>query len=328
MLSRQKIVAPACIEVAPRSSSARSDCSTTGSIGLLDDSPPSASTAMKVAESVCRRSLVSALCVAISPLSRPQPSTAVAVPEDRLSRLAAAVRGNGDAGLSAWGESWSSSCSWSASPVPLSTAATPLPSWLEGRWRVTSNIDGVTFPIGRKFITEALPGVRMASILPLPNIGATPKYELTYGSTVDEQRAANAASTLQAFWPKATVLEATSPRAGSTKIRYSSPTKSMPSVNQSTVIQLCSSEGGSIPATGEYIVAEVFQQDNLDQATRGEYLVLTSFAKQGDASAEQPSAVRVRQRVAAFLQPTDGAYFDAQGKPVAFYDYSYQYERL
>jgi hypothetical protein len=236
-----------------------------------------------------------------------------------LQTLAASVRGGGDAGLSAWGEKWSASCSWSATPAPLAGAAVALPDWLAGRWRVSSSIDGVTFPSGRKFITEAMPGVRMASILPLPNVGAAPTFDLEYGATVEERRAANAKATLEAFWPSATVLSLSTPRAGAVRLRYSSPTKTLRSANQSVALQLCASEGGPV-GEDEFVLSEVFQQDNLEQATRGEYLVLTSFRREG-------AAVRARQRVAAFLQPTDGAYFDAGGKPVALYDYTFRYSR-
>jgi hypothetical protein len=91
-------------------------------------------------------------------------------------------------------------------------------------------------------------------------------------------------------------------------------------VAQSVELQTCASEGGPLGDDG-WLVAEVFQQDNVEQGTRGEYLVLTAYSRDGAA------AVRARQRVAAFLQPTDGQYFDALGKPVALYDYSYRYTR-
>ena len=103
-------------------------------------------------------------------------------------------------------------------------------------------------------------------------------------------------------------------------LRYSSPTKSKPRVEQTVSTQLCSSEGGPIGAD-EYVLAEVFQQDNAEQGTRGECLILTTFTLLKDES------VLARQRVAAFLQPTDGAYFDALGRPVALYDYTYRHSR-
>ena len=52
---------------------------------------------------------------------------------------------------------------------------------------------------------------------------------------------------------------------------------------------------------------------------RTHYLVIQSYRR--DPAAE--GVVRSTQRVAAFLQPTDGRYFDAAGKPVALYDYSF-----
>lgn len=161
----------------------------------------------------------------------------------------------------------------------------------------------------------------MASILPLPNIGNVPTdFYVQYGTTPDVDRGANSKAVLEAFWPQSRVLSSASPRDGVTRIRYSSPTKSMPSVNQTVLVQLCSSEGGAL-GDDEFLLAEVFQQDNEDQGTRGEYEVLTAFRREGEAT------VIVRQRVAAFLQPTDGAYFEAAGKPVALYDYSFRYAR-
>ena len=54
----------------------------------------------------------------------------------------------------------------------------------------------------------------------------------------------------------------------------------------------------------------------------GEYLVLAKLIRQ------PAGAVKLQQRVAAFLQPTDGAYLDALGKPVALFDYTYVLSRM
>jgi hypothetical protein len=235
--------------------------------------------------------------------------------------------------------------SWSANPAVVQSEAA-LPPWLEGRWRVSSSLDGVDFPLGRKFISDSLPGVRMVSVLALPNIGSTPTYEVTLAGDVGAQRGANAQATLEAFWPSATVLDVSAPRTGQLRLTYESPTRSKARVKQSVELQTCASEGGPLDDDG-WLVSEVFQQDNVEQGTRGEYLrftqcphsppyftvlvhsshcgvctacgageylVLTAYARDG-------AGVRARQRVAAFLQPTDGQYLDALGKPVALYDY-------
>ena len=103
-------------------------------------------------------------------------------------------------------------------------------------------------------------------MLPLPNIGNTPRgFEVAFGATPDAERAQNAKSVLEAFWPASRVLSATSPRDGAVRLRYSSPTKTLKSANQTLTTQLCSSEGGVL-SDDEFLLAEVFQQDNEDQA--------------------------------------------------------------
>ena len=256
--------------------------------------------------------------------------------DERLQILGAAVRADGDAGLSSWGEAWSSSCSWGAGPTPLKAQA-ELPSWLAGRWSVKASIEGVKFPMGRKYLNEKMPGVRMASILPLPNIGNEPTFEMEYGTerggAVVPARGANAAATLEAYWPAAKVLDVETPSVGRLLMRYESPTRSMGRVSQSVDIQLCASEGGPLSAAAtrapaEWVTSEVFRQDNIEQGIRGEYTVLSAFARADGDSSATPSVVRCRQRIAAFLQPTDGAYFDVVGKPVALYDYNYVMTRV
>ena len=264
-----------------------------------------------------RRAIVaSALALTLPP--RPAPA---AVPqEERLQSIASSVRAKGDAGITSWGQPWSGECSWSASPPKPSSVAAPLPRWLQGRWKVTSSLDEVSFPLGRSFLNERVPGIRMVSILSLPNIGSTPTFEVQYDATIESQRAANAKATLEAFWPAASVVDLSVPPTGNgVRLTYSSPTRSKAKVEQSANVAVCASEGGSIGE--EYVLAEVFQQDNLEQGIRTEYEVITRFER-------LEGMVRAKQRVAAFLQPTDGQYFDAQGKPVVLYDYSYAYERI
>ena len=67
------------------------------------------------------------------------------------------------------------------------------------------------------------------------------------------------------------------------------------------------------------------QQTNVEQGFRTQYLILQSFRRDPAAAGV---VVRSKQRVAAFLQPTDGAYFELVGKPVALFDYSYKLTRL
>ena len=151
-----------------------------------------------------------------------------------------------------------------------------MPPWLEGRWRVKTNVDGVSFPIGRQYVSEALPGFRMASILPLPNVGNTPTYEVEYaasavGGAVEPMRGANAAATLEAFWPAARVVDVSTPSIGRLLLRYEGPTRSKGKVAQSVDVRLCSSEGGPVAPgpSSDWVVSEVYQQDNVEQGSRG-----------------------------------------------------------
>ena len=127
--------------------------------------------------------------------------------------IAGQIRGKGD-DISSLGQPWSTDCAWAVQPPALASELL-LPDWLVGRWRGTSKLDGVSFPLGRKYVTELMPGTRMASILSLPNVGNAPKFELTFvavdgggGGAARPLRGPNARRLFEAFWPDAEVLSA------------------------------------------------------------------------------------------------------------------------
>ena len=245
-----------------------------------------------------------------------------------LKGLAAQLRGKGD-NINAWGQPWSARCAWSKQPPSLDVEPR-LPPWLEGRWRVTSTLEGVSFPLGRTFLTDLTPGARMASILPLPNVGNTPPFELRFGAG-RPRRADNARSVLEAFWPDATVVssvEAADAELGRLQLTYEAPTRSRARVSQSIDARACSAEGGAL-SEDEWVGAEVWLQSNVDQGVVTNYLLLQSYRREPPAAGGgEAEVVRSKQRVAAFLQPTDGRYMDASGRPVALYDYTYTLTRI
>jgi len=230
-----------------------------------------------------------------------------------------AVRGGGS-GISSWGQPWSTTCAWSSNPPPLKSTVN-LPCWLEGNWRVQSRIQDVTFPLGRKFISDTVPGLRMASILMLPNVGNTPYFDVSFvrdrDGAVKGDESARTQALLEAFWPDARVVSVEQPALGRTLLWYEAPSRRGERKQQSVDLRVCSSEGQVLSDGGRYFEQRVFQQDNVEQGVRGFYMVLDSFERDGERK------IRWTQRVAAFLQPTDSLYMDALGKPVALYDYSY-----
>ena len=306
-----------------------------------------------------RRAVLSALSLAVPIVfnGRSLPAFSSQEPQAILAQL----RGKGD-GISALGQPWSTSCAWSVQPPPLAAEA-ELPAWLVGSWRVQSKLDGVAFPLGRGYIGELTPGARMASILTLPNIGNAPKFDLVFGAVerggsgaARPLRGDNAKAVLEAFWPDASVVsvqEGEPSERGRLRLTYEAPTRTQGRLQQSIDARsapreparthpqrrlgrgasnacpisdavrvasgaACVAEGGAV-SEDEWVVAEVVQQSNVEQGVRTQYLVIQSYRR--DPAAE--GVVRSTQRVAAFLQPTDGRYFDAAGKPVALYDYSF-----
>lgn len=189
-----------------------------------------------------------------------------------------------------------------------------------------SNIQDVTFPLGRNFINDAVPGVRMASVLMLPNVGNTPAFDLTFSrdknGAVQVDQSERVQALLEAFWPDARVVSVEqATEAGRTRLWYDSPSRRGERKQQSVDLRECSDEGKLVPG-GRYFEQQVYQQDNIEQGVRGFYTVLNTFERDGERG------VKWSQRVAAFLQPTDSRYMDAMGRPVAFYDYTFKMSPL
>ena len=239
---------------------------------------------------------------------------------DVIPQLLSALRTEGEAAadsLSMWGAARGDSCAWAAKPTAAEYEA-PLPVWLAGEWRVSSKMGRVQFPLGKRFVGELTPGVRMASILSLPNIGNAPSFNASFLRDVDgsvrPDRAANQRAVLQAFWPDAAVV-ATEALNGRLLLTYEAPTRRSGRIKQNVDVRLCRSVGALV-SDSSWVGADVFTQDNLEQGVRGIYMVVQRYSQVG-------TRVSLTQRVASFLQPTDPMYFDARGRPVALFDYEY-----
>mmetsp|Transcript_9617 Transcript_9617/g.28250 ORF Transcript_9617/g.28250 Transcript_9617/m.28250 type:complete len:279 (-) Transcript_9617:245-1081(-) len=174
--------------------------------------------------------------------------------------------------IDSWGQPWSKA---GARVGPVD--ALVYPAWLQGTWTANATMDQIAFPIGRQFITDATPGVRMASLLPLPNVGNNPVFTLNFpgekgGAVAD--RAFNAQSTLEGFWPAANVTKVEIPSADYLKLTYVAPTRSMKDFEQHVELTTLFEEVGE-KTPGTFAWSQVFTQNNVEQAKQGTFKVRT-----------------------------------------------------
>lgn len=214
--------------------------------------------------------------------------------------------------------------------LPLVNEADPYgdaivyPPWMVGTWDVAYKKKDVRFPQGWGVLGPSLPGVSMASILRLPNIGAEPKAQWRFspvagGALTDWS--ATMPSVLKAFWDKA---QAT----GLTKIvdgwafSYKSPMLGAEkgTLPERTVnVQWLAGTSWRDDADGSCLSVEWIRQRDQLLAPEGvcDYKVLTALRKDAEGG-----GVSGLVRVAAFLQPVDASYIEANSEAVAVYDYT------
>ena len=94
----------------------------------------------------------------------------------------------GEQAIGSWGKSWSQVASQVSVEPPAQVSGLVYPRWLVGDWQVSAKLKDVSFPQGRRFVNDRLPGFRMASILLLPNVGNEPKYTYSIGNESGECR--------------------------------------------------------------------------------------------------------------------------------------------
>eukprot|EP00854_Cymbomonas_tetramitiformis_P004408 gene4408-5416_t len=201
----------------------------------------------------------------------------------------------GERSIRYWGvEPWSRALR-ELSPPSLAAPVT-YPTWLEGTWRVSTQLRDVKFPLGRKFISDTVPGYRVASILVLPNIGKEPEYDTRFilpdlTGDVVEDRAFSLCQKFEAFWPDATVTSVFS-EPTSVQMKYEGPTARQKAVEQQVDLRVVYGESYKIDET-RTITAEVFSQNNLEQGLVTQY------------------------------KDTEAKYFESDGFSVANYDYNF-----
>jgi len=203
------------------------------------------------------------------------------------------------------------------------------PSWLEGTWEVAYKKQEVKFPKGWGFASTSMPGFGMASILRLPNVGNEPRARWSFvadgGGGVRADWESMLPSILQSFWDKAYVSTAPLKIPGvGWVLTYTSHLWDAPKgfLTERNVTSTWLGSDSFEEAQGFSSVEWIRQRDGLD-APDGvyDYKVLTALQRGSNGT------VSGLLRVAGFLQPLDDAYIEANGEPVAVYDYSLDLKR-
>lgn len=196
-----------------------------------------------------------------------------------------------------------------------------LPAWLAGTWNVSAKYLTIALPIGRKGLGINIPGVRMASIIALPNVGAEPKgYLQRYARTADE--AFNAKSSVEAYWIGSNVTVSAAKR-GQLSLSIVPPVGG--EIKQAQRVELMpvhAAWGYPNGATDDFVFEQVWKQKNVDAAFVTNYKILQRFTKLPDGN------VLSRQKVVSFANPTDEQYMESEGKAVLTIFMEYFLERL
>lgn len=201
------------------------------------------------------------------------------------------------------------------------------PEWLAGSWKVRYTKKDIRFPQGWGVISSEMPGVRMGSILRLPNVGNNPTVLQRFTPCpggAKQDWANNLPAVLEAFWPKAQVQKPAERRPEGWSVTYASPLSgSQGSLTTRTVsLQELGSDAWKDPEDGSFLSVEwVRQKDDVQGPDAiSDYKVLTVLRRGADDVKDGPYAIGLF-RVAVFLRPLDGAYIEANGSAVAVYDY-------
>lgn len=175
----------------------------------------------------------------------------------------------------------------------------------------------------------------MGTILPLPNVGATPRnYRQIYsGKSVDA--GFNDVETLEAFWPSARDVTAEVVSPTRKVLTYLAPTVSRGTRRQRADV-LVDARSCAKPNSKTWLLAEHVAQstgivddnsttfsDGVLAVAAGEYTSIALFENLPRADGGEPRRVRKRLRVAVFEAPV----LEKALYPAAVYDYSFLLRR-
>ncbi|EFJ52741.1 hypothetical protein VOLCADRAFT_127341 [Volvox carteri f. nagariensis] len=194
------------------------------------------------------------------------------------------------------------------------------PAWLAGEWEVTARFAAASFPQGHRLLGRTVPGVLKGSMVAaLPDVGAAMDGVFNVRQLMD------------AFYSFAVTRKVEyEPLKNPTRLTvvYATPRKDKSVISEDlrkAELIINNRISQEISPT-DFIVAELFRQ--MAVATT-EVTAATAAAASGSVVVTGIGAeVQVLQRVAAFLQPQDAAFFEAGNQAVAVYDYTYTLKRV
>jgi len=201
------------------------------------------------------------------------------------------------------------------------------PDWLQGKWTVVSEFDGVTFPLSRSKFPMTAAGARRMSSAYMPNIGSNAKdYTLIFTEKGPDYEH-NQKEIIRAFWPEARLSsykfrEKSNPPKAS--LEYVGPTKKFKEVSQAVSLEFAEMETLSF-RPGQFLTGESIIQDNIEQDLVTYYRHARSFELQSDGN------VVSRERVATFANPKldqDIMENNPKGIPLGIFEYRHILKRI
>eukprot|EP00850_Spirogloea_muscicola_P019550 SM000193S05174 [mRNA] locus=s193:113921:115871:+ [translate_table: standard] len=223
-------------------------------------------------------------------------------------------------------------------PVSASRRAAALTSQRRRRLsrQVVAQFVDFDAPQGLRFLTPSVAGVRKASCLALADVGGSPTFEARYLPEPNDGGAGgvradvlfNTMSSIDAFLGSSSVVEVLYDARGDASrqtVTYKLPRKLAGEGYDVRRAELfIGRRRQERAANGDFLKFELYRQvtNTSRQTTVGDYEVISRFHRVND------QLVTVQQRVAAFLQPQDAAYFEVGSKAVAIYDYNLTMTKL
>lgn len=209
------------------------------------------------------------------------------------------------------------------------------PPWLEGEWRITSDILGVAAPLGRKFLPPDLARVRLGSISPEDGV-APLQYDVRFFRRASDQavvsdRERNLRAVQDASAGYARVASVVFDGSATLSVKYSPFGKNgtFPGESRAEVYIQRRRQSTPTASAERFAFAEATRTVLLAQ---GRSVTISDAETINEFTRLDPDHIVARQRVLRFLTPNPNSaegvlWQEARGRAVALLDYELRLER-